>query len=689
MKHQFIARIAGIVSVCTVGVFSASAEGIGPLGHPNLFVNPDFESATVPSGNSGSQNGYWGYFKDNTVTLSGWTGGGNAGVASKNDRHTWLSPLSEDDNYRVFIQMQNEFVEGQSWIEQTVTPEKSGTYAFTCRYATRHVSTGGYGNPGTFGVSVACGGVTNVLANVAFQKNCFEYQNATCFLTLEAGQSYSFRLYGLADKTTDRTAMIGSCALERLPQPDLSITNEYHLAADEDWSGATVYLAPGTRVHLDGHNLKINGSVRLGVNNTDVVFTDTTANPGELRVTVPAGAEFVNYGYSIAGGIKFVKDGPGKYMWNGGTIAATVPITVTGGVFKVGMTNENVFGSSGTITVKDPGQFDINYVTGGKSGPLRSRTFYIEGDGPDGTGALVNNSYVPDAWGRYLNSVIMTGDATIGGNSRIDFRGSNIGIDGAGYTLTIKNTAMLAFCEGNAHLTCKDVVVADKGVFQPCSGCVLNIAEGVTLVDGGVFANWGTQSFNIPIKVSDGNGSIRSDNNFFTLNRPVTVETGKTLTIGSRGTWYSVVTNEADATIVMATGNSEFRDTGIFMNNGLVEQSAGELRFGSNQDASISCRVENYGAIRTTGGTFYLNAASAAVGSGVFDLGGTNDVSGNLSGFTGTLRVSGGRAALPRITATPSALSPAASAIRPSTAMISKRSLFSVTVTFHSPGLCF
>jgi hypothetical protein len=241
----------------------------------------------------------------------------------------------------------------------------------------------------------------------------------------------------------------------------------------------------------------------------------------------------------------------------------------------------------------------------------------------------------------------MTGDATIGGTSRIDFRGSNNGLHCAGHALTIKNTETVAFCTGTALQDCANVTVADNGIFQPCSGCVLDIAGGVSLVNGGVFANWGTQSFNIPVRASEGTGTIRSDNSSFTFNGPVTVESGKTLSIGVRGTWYSTVTNEADASIVMKTGSAEFRDIGTFVNNGLVDHSAGELRFGHDTDSSVSCQVENNGTIRTSGGSFHFNAASVATGTGTFEIaGGTPDLAGDFSGFTGKILLKGGTASI-------------------------------------------
>ena len=47
MKCHRLAWIAGIAIAGMTVALSANAEGIGFLGYPNLFVNPDFEDATV------------------------------------------------------------------------------------------------------------------------------------------------------------------------------------------------------------------------------------------------------------------------------------------------------------------------------------------------------------------------------------------------------------------------------------------------------------------------------------------------------------------------------------------------------------------------------------------------------------------------------------------------------------------
>ena len=182
----------------------------------------------------------------------------------------------------------------------------------------------------------------------------------------------------------------------------------------------------------------------------------------------------------------------------------------------------------------------------------------------------------------------MTGDATIGGTSRIDFRGNNLGIDGAGHTLTIKNTGMLAFCGGTAYLNCKDVIASDGGIFQPCSGCVLGITGNVILENGGVFASWSgrnvTQEFKTSVIVGEGGGTIRSDNYWYKISAPITVESGNVLECPNDAPWYNgAITNNLGSTINI--GGDFFASGRIFVNDGTVTHTGGNLYFGSRDDA--------------------------------------------------------------------------------------------------------
>ncbi len=222
---------------------------------------------------------------DGKVSVTGWTGSGKAGVA-KFGNSTWNPFLPDTDNYFVFIQMTKGFADGASYIEQTVTPEATGLYAFTCQYATRWTY-----NPNAMrlGFSVVCGNVTNELEEAALLAGDSRFRNAMRYVTLEAGRSYTFRLYGVAESGTadvDRTAIIGSCSLELLPAADRTISSDYHLTTDEDWSAQSVAIAAGVKVHLDGHTLKI-GYVRPDGNGDAPEFTDETQTPGVLCATLP------------------------------------------------------------------------------------------------------------------------------------------------------------------------------------------------------------------------------------------------------------------------------------------------------------------------------------------------------------------------------------------------------------------
>ena len=625
----------------------------GCFGYPNLLVNPAFEEAAIPSG---SNKGNWGRYIDATPpTLVGWTGNGKAGVAKKTDITTWLPWGSGKDEYRAFIHNTDGGYDDDdsSWLEQTVRPVTGGTYAFACRYATRTTSNGTSANGGAFGLSVACGSETNEYETVSFIAENHRHQNTVWYFTLEAGRAYTLRLHGIGGMGTDRCAMIDFCSLERLPTAARTIAGEYHLPEDEDWSNDTVDLAPGAEVHLDGHVLKI-GNVRPNSRGAVPVFTDEAATPGELRVAVPADVEFANNGWSVAGGVSLAKDGPGVFTWNSGTVAETAPILVTNGVFRLGTSQANVFGASGSVTVRAKGQFDLHWCYAkNMQSAVYGRTFRIEGDGPDGSGAIVNTSESPldYSYGYHFSHVVLSGDATVGGNVRIDLRGSGIGIDGSERTLTVKNTHLLCFAAAS-HLDCGNVSVSDGGKLQFCDNSTNNIAGTLHLQRGGKLdfyvsgnraSNQGndTYRFLAPVVVGEGGGYVGSSLRYFHLDKPVTVESGNVLTCSPNGWSYKGgITNETDST-VNVTGEVNVRFGA--RNDGLINHTADKFYFGHRSIDSEPCAVENNGTIRTSGGEFYFKSASTMTGMGKLEVtGGTANLAGDFTGFTGTILLNGG-----------------------------------------------
>ncbi len=653
----------------------ALADGTGPFGYPNLLANPDFEHATIAAN---SNSGNWGWFSDGKVSVTGWTGSGRAGVA-KFGNPTWDPFLPDTDNYFVFIQMKKDFADGASYIEQTVTPEATGLYAFTCQYATRWTY-----NPNAMrlGFSVVCGNVTNELEEAALLAGDSRFRNAMRYVTLEAGRSYTFRLYGVAESGTadvDRTAIIGSCSLELLPAADRTISSDYHLTTDEDWSAQSVAIAAGVKIHLDGHTLKI-GYVRPDGNGDAPAFTDETQTPGVLCVTAPEGETIPNPGWCVAGGATLVKEGSGTLAWRGGTVGEDAPILVTNGLFRLDTWPMNIFGEGGTFTIRGKGQYDVHFGWNALQAPSYARTFYIEGDGPDGSGAIVNNASLNKS-SCHFSTAIMTGDATIGGTSRIDFRGTGVGLYGTNMTLTVKNKK-LAFCEGESHLDCARVIVDADGELEPCNnGGILDVPQGVLLVNGGTLSSWanGTQSLGLSVTAGEGGGTIRRAQSWYRIIGPVTVTAGNTLDCENGGPWYEgAITNETGSTFKI--GGDLFATGGIFRNDGDVIHTAGKLYFGSRDDYTHPCSVENNGVVRSTGGNFYFRYENSAHGAGLFDLAGsTATMEGDLSDFTGVVRVSGGTASLASVTNFPGTLKLAGGKVTSSLAEVATDVVFDLT----------
>lgn len=666
-----------LVGLICLGAATVFADGTGPFGYPNLLANPDFEHATIAAN---SNNGNWGRFSDGKVSVTGWTGSGKAGVA-KFGNSTWDPFLPDTDNYFVFIQMTKGFADGASYIEQTVTPEATGLYAFTCQYATRWTY-----NPNAMrlGFSVVCGNVTNELEEAVLLAGDSRFRNVMRYVTLEAGRSYTFRLYGIAesgDADVDRTAVIGSCSLELLPATDRVISADYHLTTDEDWSAQSVAIAAGVKVHLDGHTLKI-GYVRPDGNGDAPEFTDETQMPGVLCVTAPEDETIPNPGWCVAGGATLVKEGSGTLAWRGGTVGEDAPILVTNGLFRLDTWPMNVFGTNGTFTIRGKGQYDIHFCWNDLQSPSYARTFYIEGDGPDGSGAIVNNASL-NKTACHFSTAIMTGDATIGGTSRIDFRGTGVGLYGTNMTLIVKNKK-LAFCKGESHLDCARVVVDADGELEPCNnGGILDVPQGILLVNGGALSSWATrnttQTFNFPVSIGEGGGKILTASYWYRISAPVTVTAGNTLDCPTDGPWYGgAITNETDATINI--GGDFFATGGIFKNDGTVVHTAKSFYFGSRDDQTHPCRVENNGVFRTVGGNFYFRSENHAHGAGTFDLAGsTATLEGDLSDFTGVIRVSGGTASIASVTNFPGTLKLAGGKVTTSLAEVATDVVFDLT----------
>jgi len=244
-----------------------------------------------------------------------------------------------------------------------------------------------------------------------------------------------------------------------------------------------------------------------------------------------------------------------------------------------------------TIVVEKGAQLDLAVakVDNGKSWstPTAGATIHIAGEGPDGRGALVNDTrMIYNASGHHLTNLVLDDDATIGG-ARFDLRGGSLTGD---HWLTVKNRGaersdVFAFCHDTKEVTIKGLRVTDGGAFQLCNP---NFAApaGIELTNGGAFGTWSsmTISATIAVTVGEGGGRIFSDKDTSTYAGKVTVTKGSVLKV-TDGTWYP-------GRVVFA---------GELVNDGVVEVTAASL--------TITGKVKGSGVLRATGGVLDIAEA--------------------------------------------------------------------------------
>lgn len=202
-----------------------------------------------------------------------------------------------------------------------------------------------------------------------------------------------------------------------------------------DSVGKGVVQSASNTLALDvaaGGKLTVNAAVAdSGANALDV----SKAGEGEAvlkqaefsgRALVDGGTLVVDFANaatleSISGSGELVKQGSGNLSFNHSSPNFTGPLTIEGGV--AGVANSESLGASTanrTVKVKDGGAIDVGLSSVASSVILR-QVLEIEGSGPDGKGALLNSASGVGQ-NNAFQKIRLTGDASIGGNSRIDIR---------------------------------------------------------------------------------------------------------------------------------------------------------------------------------------------------------------------------------------------------------------------------
>ena len=348
----------------------------------------------------------------------------------------------------------------------------------------------------------------------------------------------------------------------------------------KDGTGANVTLNPDWTANFDG---------------SESVTTPTVQVPsavGAAEVVVKSATDYTFTGAGSVSAPKFVKDGTGTVTLDAAVLAGTPDIEVKEGVVK--LSDDAAPGAAGadngTITVMDGAQFDLNFydTTGANNRPRANITnkkkFVIEGAGPDGSGAITS-SRTSTPWNNALNEIELAGDATIGGNARIEVRGNakNIvhGPDDA--TLTIKtNAGTGSYYEGfgftDGTLAVGKVVVAEGGLLKFENATIVDVPHGIDLY--GKLGFWaGSATWNTVVTALGPSASIGNNSGTATFNAPLTVAPGATFSLAGTATidYPNVVTNKGE--IVKTSGTHNFTGEIVNVGNPLWSFSASRQNF--------------------------------------------------------------------------------------------------------------
>jgi autotransporter-associated beta strand protein len=273
---------------------------------------------------------------------------------------------------------------------------------------------------------------------------------------------------------------------------------------------------------------------------TKFVTLTATVSPRSITFENEAGSDYLLSGTGtgfISGGASITKNNAGVVILGGANGQNfTGPIAVNAGILRMG--SRDAFGQSSGITVASGGQVDINgqapggIATGGY-------TFTIAGTGPSpaNAGALVNTGVAVQS-NAGVKSLVLSGDATIGGTARIDIGSANVAgfgtITGNGHTLTIANPGGVGF-RGDANASPINIVANAGNIWAENTDEGFGGATGTVTVNTGAKAGtFGTRSIVTPVTLNTG-GMLHNQG-------------------GGTGTWTGTITLAGDTTAIDTNG---------------------------------------------------------------------------------------------------------------------------------------
>ena len=392
---------------------------------------------------------------------------------------------------------------------------------------------------------------------------------------------------------------------------------------------------------------------------TKVASVQVPESVAAEQVMVDAAEDYTLGGAGSIASKRLVKKGTGTLTLEAGVLAETPNIDVEGGTVKIG--DDAVAGAAGmdngTITVKDGAQFDVNYTdtTGGSDRPraliTNKKKFVIEGDGPDGQGALISSS-TATAWNNALSGgVELTGDASIGGPGRLEIR-KNAVTGPTNVALTVKMNRGYGFGV-NTAISVGKVIIPEEGKMKfEGTALTIDVPHGFDLY--GVLKFYGGNgTWNVnAITAYGSNAQLGNDHSSTTayIKAPLNVSAGATLTLLGGGTtiYSNGVVNAG--TINRSNGNHYLHGDAVNVGNPLLKSNGNLYWYPWTVTGDSRAEVTG-GQLWLSGRSDWGNAALAVTlsGGGSLVVGANNDGYGlpkfgknklsvtAASGHTGTL----------------------------------------------------
>ncbi len=264
-------------------------------------------------------------------------------------------------------------------------------------------------------------------------------------------------------------------------------TNDLNWDAGAAWTNgnSAVFGGPGETVDIANAvsvaniTFQTNGYVVADANNDGAL----TVMGAPSVITVASAGQTGTVSAVVAGSGGFTKAGAGLLNLTATTNTFTGVLRVSAGVLRLstGALYALGAGGAGNETIVENGaalNFNGAYTNGNTTENLS-----IAGSGVDGSGVLVNTgaSFMNSG----LGTITLLGDATIGCQSRIDFRNT---VTGNGYTLTKAGGSELAV--GVAVTNCK--VVINSGNYTYMNPSALGSSDFDTTLNGGGLRSYGS-----------------------------------------------------------------------------------------------------------------------------------------------------------------------------------------------------